>query len=130
MKKLLSLALAIMMVATLNLGAVAAETVPTTQSTVLPTGRQASSALRRIKKNQKIVLRISDNGVGISPEFQDKIFDRFYRAQESRSRETGGYGLGLSIVKAIMTCHEAEIFIDSTLGEGTTFVMAFGGEQH
>jgi len=80
------------------------------------------------EKNQKIVLSISDNGVGISPEAKDKIFDRFYRAQESRSRETGGYGLGLSIVKGIMACHEAEIWIGSTLREGTTFVLAFGGE--
>lgn len=77
------------------------------------------------KNTKSILVKVSDNGIGISHEDQSKLFDRFYRAQEHRSRETGGYGLGLSIVKTIMTNHEGEILIESELGKGTIVVLKF-----
>jgi signal transduction histidine kinase len=64
---------------------------------------------------------VADTGVGIEPEALAHIFERFYRADESRSRVAGGAGLGLSIVKRAVELHHGEIRVDSTPGEGTTF---------
>ncbi|GKX68586.1 sensor histidine kinase [Inconstantimicrobium mannanitabidum] len=69
------------------------------------------------------VLRISDNGTGITPEHLDKIFDRFFRSETHRARKDGGYGLGLSIVKSIIDAHEGKINVESTVGAGTTFII-------
>jgi len=70
-------------------------------------------------------IEIQDNGKGIAPEHLPKIFDRFYRGENHRSRLEGGYGLGLAIVKGIVEQHNGEIFIESTLGEGTKVTMVF-----
>jgi signal transduction histidine kinase len=69
------------------------------------------------------VLKIADQGVGISPEALPKVFDRFYRADLSRSRGAGGVGLGLAIVKAIITAHDGSVSITSVPGQGTTMVV-------
>jgi two-component system, OmpR family, sensor histidine kinase BaeS len=68
---------------------------------------------------------ISDTGVGIDPTDLPHIFERFYRADRSRTTSTGGSGLGLSIVKAIITAHGGNIWAKSVLGQGTriTFTM-------
>lgn len=71
-------------------------------------------------------LRIIDNGIGIPPTAIQHIFDRFYRADWARARKGGGVGLGLSIVKAICTAHDAEITVTSTEGEGSCFAVEFG----
>lgn len=68
-----------------------------------------------------IVLKIKDNGTGISKENIDKIFDRFFRSESHRSRKYGGYGLGLSIVKSIVDDHQGKIEVNSQLGVGTSF---------
>ncbi|MEU5155900.1 HAMP domain-containing sensor histidine kinase [Glycomyces sp. NPDC021274] len=66
------------------------------------------------------VLRVHDHGPGIPAEHRQKVFDRFYRADPSRSRATGGSGLGLSIVSSIVAAHGGEIRLDSEPGQGTT----------
>ncbi|WP_112140009.1 sensor histidine kinase [Glycomyces dulcitolivorans] len=65
------------------------------------------------------VLRIADRGPGIPAEHRQKVFDRFYRADPSRSRATGGSGLGLSIVSSIVASHGGRISLDSEEGQGT-----------
>ena len=66
-------------------------------------------------------IRIEDSGLGIPEESIDHIFERFYRADKSHSREIGGTGLGLAITKNAIQLHHGEIKVASTLGEGTTF---------
>lgn len=66
-------------------------------------------------------IAVSDTGIGIAPEHQERIFERFYRVDKSHSRATGGTGLGLSIVKHVAERHGASISLDSTVGVGTTF---------
>jgi two-component system OmpR family sensor kinase len=67
----------------------------------------------------RAVMRVHDHGPGIPAEHRQKVFDRFYRADPSRSRATGGSGLGLSIVSSIVAAHGGEIRLDSEEGEGT-----------
>jgi signal transduction histidine kinase len=69
------------------------------------------------------ILKVSDEGIGIAPEALPRVFDRFYRADPSRSRDAGGVGLGLAIVKAIVTAHEGTVSITSTLGRGSTVTV-------
>lgn len=70
-----------------------------------------------------LILKISDNGAGISEDDLAKIFDRFFRSESHRSRKHGGYGLGLSIVKSIIDAHKGTIDVKSSLGSGTTFYI-------
>ena len=70
-------------------------------------------------------LRVKDTGIGISEEQQERVFERFYRADKSRSKETGGTGLGLAIVKHIAMLHEAQIDLQSEVGVGTDIRILF-----
>lgn len=72
----------------------------------------------RVQSGRALV-GVSDNGIGIAPGEVPYIFDRFYRTDKARTRETGGAGLGLSIVKAIVAAHEGRVSVTSTEGEGT-----------
>jgi signal transduction histidine kinase len=65
------------------------------------------------------VVRVTDTGIGIAPEDQPRVFDRFYRADAARTRSTGGTGLGLTIAKAIIEAHGGSIELRSALGKGT-----------
>lgn len=69
------------------------------------------------------VMSIQDYGCGIAMEEQDKIFERFYRVDEARTRDSGGSGLGLAIVKSIVDAHRGNITVKSTKGQGTTFLV-------
>lgn len=71
--------------------------------------------------NKKFVIKVMDNGEGIKQEHLSRLFERFYRVDQSRSREQGGSGLGLSIVKHIIEAHDENIFLKSTFGEGSEF---------
>ncbi|MGB1217693.1 MAG: sensor histidine kinase, partial [Saprospiraceae bacterium] len=68
-----------------------------------------------------ILVEVADNGIGISPDNINKVFNRFYRVDKSRSRDQGGTGLGLAIVKHIMEAHNQPINVRSTIGRGSTF---------
>ena len=70
-------------------------------------------------------LTVRDTGIGIPPDQQDRIFERFYRVDKSRSKEVGGTGLGLSIVKHAAKLHDAEVDLHSVPGEGTTVLVTF-----
>lgn len=72
-----------------------------------------------------VTLRVRDSGIGIPPEHQSRIFERFYRVDKSRSKAVGGTGLGLSIVKHAAIIHGAKIDLESTPGVGTTITVRF-----
>ena len=71
----------------------------------------------------KIILQVYNTGGGIKKEEREKIFERFYRSDESRSRKTGGYGLGLSIAKTIVDAHKGEITADGKEGQWVAFTV-------
>ncbi|WP_167555287.1 sensor histidine kinase [Gottfriedia acidiceleris] len=77
--------------------------------------------VRSEKKANYFYYEISDNGIGIAKELQDKIFNRFYRIEEHRSRDEGNTGLGLSIAKSIIESFNGEIIVNSEFGKGSTF---------
>ena len=73
--------------------------------------------------NGRAVIEVNDNGVGIPPEAAPHIFERFYRVDKARSRQMGGAGLGLSIVKAIVTAHGGQVKVESVEGKGSRFLV-------
>ncbi|MFF2479767.1 ATP-binding protein [Paenibacillus sp. NPDC058071] len=77
-----------------------------------------------IKQDSKyVIVRITDSGIGISPEDQKHIFERFFKADRSHSRKYDGSGMGLAIVKQIVSLHHGDIRVESELGHGTTFIV-------
>ncbi len=70
---------------------------------------------------KKFIIKVTDNGEGIQKIHLSRLFERFYRVDQSRSREQGGSGLGLSIVKHIVEAHDENIYLKSTFGEGSEF---------
>ena len=70
-----------------------------------------------------VAVRVSDDGIGISEQDREKVFERFYRTEKSRSKETGGTGLGLAIVKHAALYHGGDIEVESVLGAGSTFTL-------
>lgn len=72
---------------------------------------------------EHVEIAVADQGIGIAPNDVDRIFERFYRADQARSRSTGGTGLGLAIVKHIASNHGGRVEVSSTLGGGSTFTL-------
>ncbi len=88
--------------------------------------KEKGSVLAQVTiQNGHPVLSVKDTGIGIPADQLDRVFERFYRVDKSRSRQTGGTGLGLAIVKHIAELHNAEITVNSVLGQGTEMVIRF-----
>jgi len=75
------------------------------------------------REDSQALIYVQDTGIGIAPENQSRIFDRFYRVNSDRSRHTGGSGLGLAIAKTIAQHHQGSIELQSELGRGSTFTI-------
>ena len=74
-------------------------------------------------KSDFIKIIVKDNGIGIPEESLDYIFERFYRVDKSRCRNTGGTGVGLTICKSIVDLHKGKIEVKSKLNEGSEFII-------
>ena len=74
-------------------------------------------------ENKQVILRVHDNGLGISEEHMERIFERFYRVDKARSRELGGTGLGLSIVKHLVNAFGGTVEVNSHPDKGTAFIV-------
>ena len=74
-------------------------------------------------RNYVVMIRVTDRGIGIAPEDQGRVFERFFRVDKARSRQTGGTGLGLAIVKHVMANHGGSISLWSRPGTGSTFTL-------
>ena len=83
----------------------------------------SSISISATLENTVCVVTVQDHGAGIAAEYLPHIFERFYRADSSRSRDTGGFGLGLAIAKAIVERHNGRIEVKSQLGLGTSVLV-------
>ena len=77
--------------------------------------------VRVLETDGEALLEVEDDGLGIGPRHQERVFERFYRVDKARSRELGGTGLGLAIVKHISLAHDGRVSLDSAPGMGSTF---------
>ncbi len=77
------------------------------------------------QRGETVELRVTDHGIGMSQEQMGRIFDRFYRVEESRNSEVPGYGLGLAIVKSLADLQHVNLSVDSARGVGTTMTLRF-----
>ena len=85
-------------------------------------GKQGGyTEVRFYDMNDKLLIEIADNGIGIDKEHLARLFERFYRVDKNRSRKIGGTGLGLAIVKHIIEAHNQTINVRSTKDVGSTF---------
>jgi len=79
--------------------------------------------VRAIAEGSNVVLQVQDHGIGIPKGDLERVFERFYRVDQARSRTTGGTGLGLAIVRHVATNHAGQVRVESRLGEGSTFTL-------
>ncbi len=77
------------------------------------------------RTSSKLLIKVEDTGIGIAPEHLDRIFERFWRVDKSRSYQTGKSGLGLAITREIVRQHNGEITVASQLGVGSCFMVSF-----
>jgi len=82
---------------------------------------QTRIAIRTIRRDGQAIIEVADQGPGIAPEHQQKIFARFYRVDKSRSRTEGGHGLGLAIAKWSVEHQAGRIELESEFGQGSVF---------
>ena len=87
-------------------------------------------ALRAQEKNGRAIVSVEDSGIGIAPEDQARIFERFYRVDKARSRELGGTGLGLAIAHWIVQLHQGSISVESAAGHGSIFRIELPTSPH
>ena len=87
-----------------------------------PSG-QPVSVTQKLVRDNVVLIRVTDRGIGIAPEDQKRVFERFYRVDKARSRSTGGTGLGLAIVKHVVANHGGSITLWSRPGTGSTFTI-------
>lgn len=85
----------------------------------------AEAVVSIARKEDRVVARVKDTGIGIPKDSIPRLFDRFYRVDKSRTRAKGGSGLGLAIVKATADLHSAEVSVSSEEGKGSEFVVIF-----
>jgi len=85
--------------------------------------REASVSVSRRRTGDWVEIAVTDRGIGIAPEHQTRVFERFFRVDPARSRATGGTGLGLAIVKHVLANHGGEVRLWSSRGTGSTFTM-------
>ena len=78
--------------------------------------------LRKPKEN-RVEIQVSDTGIGMAQSDLDRVFERFYCVDKGRSHESGGTGLGLSIVKHIANLYDGNVVVESTLGQGSSFLV-------
>ena len=90
-----------------------------------PAGGRIHLAARRTTEGVEV--EVADTGEGIRPEDLPYVFDRFYRGEKSRSRATGGAGLGLAIAQGIVEAHGGSIRVESEVGHGAQFVFVLPG---
>jgi len=93
------------------------------ENAVKHTTPEDSIELSLERRAETAVLAVADTGTGISPEGLERIFDRFARADPARSRDGGGVGLGLSVVKAVAEAHGGSVDVRSSPGKGSTFAL-------
>jgi signal transduction histidine kinase len=94
--------------------------------------KTGSISIRAKVEDGSFLVGVSDTGVGIAPEDRERIFEEFQQVDSSSTRSKGGTGLGLAIVRRIVELHGGRIWVESTLGEGSTFAFALPlrvGEQ-
>jgi heavy metal sensor kinase len=88
-----------------------------------PSGGDVELRVRGGNENKVVTIEVFDTGVGIAQEDLERIFERFFRVDKARSRETGGTGLGLNICRFIVKAHQGQIWVESELGKGSTFTV-------
>lgn len=88
---------------------------------------EGSITLSYSREDDEVVVEVEDTGIGISEEHLERLFDRFYRTDKARSRDKGGTGLGLAVVKSILGAHGSDIEVESEPGKGTSFWFSLPG---
>ncbi|MDN6386811.1 MAG: ATP-binding protein, partial [Corynebacterium sp.] len=82
-------------------------------------------SISRAVRGSSVVIRVTDRGIGIAPDQQKRVFERFFRVDKARSRATGGTGLGLAVVKHTVINHGGNVSLWSQPGTGSTFSLEF-----
>ncbi|MEU4566561.1 ATP-binding protein [Micromonospora sp. NPDC023956] len=93
------------------------------ENAIIYSGQDTTVTVTVRSEDEHVQVAVADQGIGIAPTDVDRVFERFYRADQARSRSTGGTGLGLAIVKHIASNHGGRVEVSSTLGGGSTFTL-------